>query len=340
MNKVLKKTLISFFSVILFLGLVLGCAIGYFRLSVSDYYKNSEKAFVIPALNDGYVPQGFCFDERSSSFVMTGFMSNNKPSPIHMVSKETGENIKTVWLKKPSGEDYIGHCGGMKIWKDYVYIADGSEPLVYAFSYNDLINAENEQSITSIGSFSTKAQDDSFIIPAFIEIQDDKIIIGEFYREESYPTPESHHLTTTSGEQNKSLALVFNLDANYHLGINPNLISVYSICEKVQGATIHNGKIYLSTSWGVDFSTIRIYDLSKASKSTIDFFGKTDLPLTYIDNSCLVKDLKIAPMSEELVFVDNNLYILIESASNKYIFGKFTGGQWMYATDLEKYNSK
>ena len=63
--KSLTKIAVIFLSVILFIGLIFGCAIGYFRLSVSDYYKNSEKAFVIPALNDGYVPQGFCFDERS-----------------------------------------------------------------------------------------------------------------------------------------------------------------------------------------------------------------------------------------------------------------------------------
>ena len=313
------------------------CGIGYFRLPITEYYKNSKKAFVIPALNDNYVPQGFCYDERTSAFIMTGFMNDNKPSPIYMVDKQSGDLVKSVSLKKPNGDDYIAHCGGMKIWDDFIYIADGAETLVYVFSYTDLINAQNNQSITAIGTFSTKAEDDSFIIPAFIEINNDKIIIGEFFREESYPTPESHKLTTSSGEQNKALVLEFNLDKNYEFGINPEISRVYSICEKVQGATINNGKLFLSTSWGVSFSKIRVYDLEKTKQGTIDFFGKKDLPLTYIDNSCFVKDLKIAPMSEEIVIINNHLYVHNESASNKYLFGKLTGGKWCYATDLSKY---
>ena len=54
-----------------------------------------------------------------------------------------------------------------------------------------------------------------------------------------------------------------------------------------------------------------------------------------LDSSVLKTDLKIAPMSEEIEIVDGKLYVMCESASNKYIFGKFTGGKWCYATDLD-----
>ena len=43
---------------------------------------------------------------------------------------------------------------------------------------------------------------------------------------------------------------------------------------------------------------------------------------------------KIAPMSEEIIIVDGKLYTMCESASNKYIFGKFTSSDHCYATDL------
>ena len=41
----------------LVLVLLLGIR-GYFRIPVSEYYKNSEKAFVIPGLSDGMTHQG------------------------------------------------------------------------------------------------------------------------------------------------------------------------------------------------------------------------------------------------------------------------------------------
>ena len=42
-------------------------------------------------------------------------------------------------------------------------------------------------------------------------------------------------------------------------------------------------------------------------------------------------------MSEEIVIVDGKLYTMCESATNKYIFGKFTSAKYCYATDIAKY---
>ena len=56
-----------------------------------------------------------------------------------------------------------------------------------------------------------------------------------------------------------------------------------------------------------------------------------------LDSSVLKTDLKIAPMSEEIVTVEGQLYVMCESASNKYIFGKFTSAKYCYATDLSAY---
>lgn len=43
-------------------------------------------------------------------------------------------------------------------------------------------------------------------------------------------------------------------------------------------------------------------------------------------------------MAEEIVTVDGRMYIMCESASNKYFFGNLIGGKWCYRTDLEKMN--
>ena len=106
--------------------------------------------------------------------------------------------------------------------------------------------------------------------------------------------------------------------------------------DQVQGLTIYNDKVYLSTSWGLSFSHILEYDMNALSnEGEISVLGNT-LPLYAMDSTSLLNDYKVAPMSEEMVFVDGWLYVNCESASNKYFFGKFTGAKWLYKTDLTK----
>lgn len=333
--KALKITLSAVACVVLALGFILLCAIGYFRLPVSAYYKNSENAFVMPGLNDGYVPQGFCYDQEETWFLATGYMTDHSCSPVYVVDKESGEELKMAYLKLEDGSDYTGHGGGISFWNDYLYVADGGENCVYVYRYSDLKNVSNGGSINSIGSFSTEVGDDH-IQPAFVEVHGDKIVIGEFYRDGNYPTPDSHKITTPNGDENTALAVEFSLDENFEYGINPVPEKAYSMREQVQGVTFNDGKMYLSTSWGVAFSHIFVYDLEKTTSDNLNVLG-ADIPVYHLDGASLIVDMKIPPMSEEIAIVDGKLYVSCESASNKYIFGKFTGGKWCYATDLSDY---
>lgn len=334
--KALKKTMIAISCVILALVFILLCAIGYFRLPVNEYYKNSEKAFVIPELNGKYVPQGLCYDSTDQKFILTGYMKDHSCSPVYIVNKQSGDLEKSVFLKNPDGSDYTGHGGGIALWKNFLYVADGSEHALYVYKYSDLKNTQDGGSIISIGTFGTEASKTDYVKPSCVEVYEDKIYIGEFFREESYPTPDSHKITTPNGDKNTALALEFSLDDSFEFGINPSPDKAYSLREQVQGITFYNGKMLLSTSWGLSFSHIFVYDLAKTSVGTTTALGK-EVPLVYLDGSSLAKDIKIAPMSEEMAVVDGKLFVSCESASNKYIFGKLTGGKWCYATDLSKY---
>ena len=330
------KLLIVVACVIAFLGVILLGAIGYFRLSVSDYYKNSEKAFVIPGLSDGYVPQGFCYDENSNWFLATGYMTDNSASPIYVIDKESGKTVKSVRLKKKDGSAYTGHAGGIAVWGNYVYVAVGGEHCVYVFDYSDL-KADGAKNIESIGVFKTETDDGAYIKPAFVEVNGNNIVIGEFYRDPQYKTHTSHKITTHNGNKNTALAVEFELDTSFDFGINPTPKKAYSMIEQVQGLTFdESGRIYLSTSWGLSFSHIFVYDETLASCEN-KFVLKHNTPVYHLDGASLIKDIKLAPMSEEMVILGKKLYVMCESASNKYIFGKFTGGKWCYATDLTKY---
>ena len=83
-----KIMIMVVFGLVALVALVLVCAIGYFRLSVAPYYSASEKAFVIPALNDDFVPQGIHYDTEREHFLVTGYSSAKNASPVYIVSKD------------------------------------------------------------------------------------------------------------------------------------------------------------------------------------------------------------------------------------------------------------
>ena len=139
-----------------------------------------------------------------------------------------------------------------------------------------------------------------------------------------------------AGDSNTALILAYKLDADAEFGISPQIEAAYSTTGLVQGMCFDgNGRFCLSTSYGLAFSHIYVYNNPK-QEGNIDVLGQ-NVPLYALDSSCLAHDIKIAPMAEEIVFVDGKLYTMCESASNKYIFGKFTSAKYCYATDLTEY---
>lgn len=305
----------------------------YFRLPVSGYYSASEKGFEIPGLSDGFVPQGLCYDEAADRFYITGYRSDGTASPIYAVDRASGERIKTVYLAGTSGEAFTGHAGGLSVHGDYVYVA--AEGALAVFDLREIDSAEDGATVGCAGLFPVGDGNDTVGV-AFTAVHDGEIIVGEFYREGNYPTAENHKMTTPAGDYNQALAVSYRFsdDADAVFGIDPAPTAVYSLPDQVQGMAFHDGKIYLSTSYGVASSYIYAYAMDELEETTIDLFGEL-LPLYFCDAGSMVQTAKIAPMSEEIVFVGGKMYTMCESASNKYIFGKFTSARWCYATDMD-----
>lgn len=329
-----QRLLIITLSVILGLGVILGGFIGFFRLSVKSYYDASSKAFVIPDIDKGAVPQGFHYDEPTGNFLVSAYMKDDSPSPLFLVQKNTGKTLKRVTLLTDENKSYTGHFSGVAVYKDFVYVADGTALLVY--SYESVLNAKNNAKIACLGKITSKVSDNDYIKNSFVTIYGDRLIAGEFYDGEKYKTLSSHHITTKTGVKNCAIALEYALDEAQPLGVNTVPNKAYSLPNKVQGLCIDGGNFYLSTSYGLDFSHILKYEEAKlAPLSSATFLG-VELPVYAFDSTSLVKDYKIAPMSEEIVMLDNALYVMCESASTKYIFGNFIGAKWCYKTNLSK----
>jgi hypothetical protein len=219
-----------------------------------------------------------------------------------------------------------------------LYVANGNSILVY--SYNNVLNAENGKAITCLGKISTQKSESDFVTNAFITVYGNTLIAGEFYNGKEYKTLNSHKLTTNAGDRNCAIALEYELNGAYHLGIDTVPKKAYSLPDKVQGLCIASNRIYLSTSYGASFSHILEYNKSTLHEEKHATFLGATIPVYSLDSSSLLNDYKIAPMSEEMVMIDSELYVLSKSASTKYIFGNFIGARWCYKTNLDKMNGK
>jgi len=323
--KILRNILIGIvaFIVVFLLGVRIG-----FRAPVHSYYKVSKKAFVIPGLKDGYIAQGLSYDSSTDNFFLTGYMTDHSASPIYVVNKTSKKLVKEVRMANSDGSDFTGHAGGLSVIEDKIYIAGSADECLYVFNKNDVLKADNKASIKVIDIVDVKTSEDGIGV-AFTTVNDGLIYVGEFYREGPYPTRDSHKVTTSTGF-NKALAVGFSLNENI---ATPEV--VYSIPANIQGMCFAEDGIYLSESWGPAFSYIHKYNYTDIKqKGTFVTLGK-EVPLYILEPANEAKTFKIASMSEEIEYIDGSVYISNESASNKYKFGKFTGGKWCLAAKFE-----
>lgn len=307
-----------------------------FTIAYISFYNNSNVEFTIPGLNDGFVPQGLDYVEDKDVYITCGYASKSGNSSMVYVIKADGSATKTE-LKNEDGTNYTGHTGGIAYYKDYVYITGSSGCDV--FSLSDIL--EGKESTKQLGEVKTPND------PAFCNIYDGKFYVGSFYRAGNYVTPESHHLTTPAGDNNMALMTVYTLDDSCEFGVGETPTAVYSLPSLVQGMTFtDSGKIVLSTSYGLATSHLYVYDASMITTGTYTFSGideesdtyylnGTTVDLYYLDSASLVEDISAPPMSEEIVYRNGKILIMTEAASNKYIFGKFTGAWKLYSLNYE-----
>ena len=316
----------------------------YFRAPVSSYYKASEKAFVIPGLMDNMVPQGFDYISSVDTYLICGYQKDGSPSRVYRVDRKSGKDEGYVIMGDENGNGIKPHAGGLASHGEYLFVAGDEDACMNVYSLNDVLSAKSGDTVKKIGSFHTEFLGDKINV-AWICFADDRMIVGEFYRDPNYMTDESHWVKTKSGEENRAIAWAykFSNDEDSAFGISEKPCEMYSIPGLVQGMTVKDGKIWISQSYGTAKSTIRCYDIS--GSEPVKFVGRVNsggvepdiaVPVYAFDSSTQVSSFDAPPMAEEIVFVDGKLLIMCESASMKYFFGNLTGGRWCYATDVSK----
>lgn len=310
----MKKSMKIIISVVIALILAIGVfAIVWFNgKTYKQFYANADEEFSIPGLDEGYVPQGLAYYENGECFLSAGYMKDGSSSRVYVI----GETTKYFTLKL-DGENYVGHAGGIAIYENFGYLVGDKK--LYIFDISQAINLDNGKSIDILACYDAPNGAD------FINIQNGKLYLGEFYHETKYPTSEAHHIPSADGK-NYAVTYVYDMqnitdDRPYHVDItNPQF--AISTTEKIQGMCINGtdsqGEIILSSSWSIADSKIYIHNGLSSIESTTIKYGSERIPLYILDSSNLKETLEIPSMSEEITYKDGRIYVIFENACSKY----------------------
>lgn len=281
---------------------------GAFYPKFNSFDKKTE--FEIPALEENFVPQGLDYVAKDDIILLSGYMSDGAPSRIYLINRTSGEVVKYVTLTK-NNVDYVGHAGGVASDGTMVWVV--GDKLLETALYSDVVSCQNGGKVEIKESITTGNGCD------FVDVDNGKLIVGEFYHEKKYQTPEQHHIKVSENETTHAIAYFYNIDHSNISGINEHPIHALTLPDFAQGVVVNGNKIIVSTSWSIKSSNIIVYSnpLGKNTEKTISINDK-NVPLYELNSNNCEDTIKAPAMSEEITIIDGRTYILFESACNKY----------------------
>lgn len=274
-----------------------------------EYYDMKTDVCENPGLSDGFVCQGICVEDESGKILVSGYMKDHSAGRIYVTDKN--DNSYYVSVKEADGTDFTGHAGGIATRGGVIYIA--SDDLLRLISLTDVMNAENGDEVYVQAAIGVNNE------ASFVYADEDYIYVGEFHDGEDYVTNhpyedpnEGMHYAIVS----RYLPSEFVFRDDGENVATPD--RVYSIRNKVQGICFAEGKVVMSTSYGLADSIYYVYDEANATDSGHTLDGAP----VYFLGECQ-RSFKGPAMAEGLEYYDGEVITLTESASDKYIFGKF-----------------
>lgn len=288
-----------------------------------DFYKDAKQEFDLPGKSDGFIQQGIT--HSGDYFLSSGYMSGGLPSRIYITDKDG----KSTWvsLKDHENKDFKGHAGGIAAYGDTVYVCGDESGQMLVYSLSGILDTKHESSVSANSDFTVHCN------TSFCYVSGDVLYVGEFFRKQNYSTDEKHHIKTPAGDQNHSMIFAYNIDPDTS-AVSDVPFKAYSAPDLAQGMCITvSGKVVISTSYGFASSHLYVYNLPETANDHFSI-GDVEIPLYYLDSASLDNDITAPPMSECLVYVGGRVYVIGESASNKYIFGKILRARYVWSIPL------
>lgn len=319
---------------------------------------------VIPGLDaaQDYVIQGMTYYPKRDWFLVTAYHNDGtESSKVFALDASTGEFVAMLSFLNPDDSVNMDHGGGIAVSENNLYYSCGDKDRTIAYvplseldkveeNTHAQIKLKGKHDFVEIGSV---ADGDKTAYSAYVCYDDGILWMGNFFD----PGADLIGITIAAADYNcrsnntyNSMVFGYRLSGStpeeewanltgstgkdcqgspsYALGLNNAL-------RDVQYATVHEGKLYLSRSYGsgtgnsirfgfgeTSFLTVADIDLSQPGDTSVTISttapGSLDKPIkAYAINA--YKDYPMMPMSEGLCVVGDEIFITFEGASNKYL---------------------
>ena len=313
---------------ILILAVCITKKIQVYDMELKEYYAERRQAFEIPDIDHGFIPQGIGYDAVTDQFYLTGYMGNLKSSPIYIIDRETGALQKKINMTTPEGKAFRGHAGGLSVYDDQICIAGSTKRCVHLFAISNLSKVEADIDLAPSQTIDLNQEDDS-IRTSFLSVDDTLLYAGEFYRKMFFPTHKSHRVVQNGAVQNAYLT-------GFYTEESGNLIPacVYSIPNAIQGACFADGYVFLSQGHGLLHGAILTWSLDELEAAGSRNVLGHEVPYYILTEENAKKITAVPAMPEEIIAVDNELYMVHESAANRYRIGRRIGLDHVTAVPL------
>jgi hypothetical protein len=239
-------------------------------------------------------PQGICMTE--DFLLLTSYSEGNDDlGELFVFDRKSGSYLVTLGMNSRS------HLGGVTYDGQNVWVCNSSSNTIERISY-DFIELMAQQNRGQVVDASEMV--DTFSVtntPSCMTFYDDRIWIATYSTRKKNAVLVAYYYDQTKNEL--------------------TVLNRYQIPKKVQGIEFDDeGRVYLSTSYGRSSSSyLKLYT------SIFALSGDSEHPAVRVE---------MPPESEEIAFSDQTLYILFESAAEKYYYG--TDGKGISISPIDK----
>ncbi len=312
--KIIAKALIKIVVTILVIAAVI-ILLDYLGL-VSFYFfsKNNYSIFIeIPDLDKGYVPQGMCYTK--DNLVLQTAYNDNGPSKLYVIDYEKKELSKGLILKNSKNEEIRNHVGGIASDEELVWICGDHKLFMYSLpsiisSTENFISSTKEFDIPNGGDFCFYQYNKMNDNPNDLHYY--KILwIGEF--SVNVNPLKKYNQPYLYGYDLEKSTDISNFD-------NPDYIT--TLPNTVQGLFIDNNNHFIfSRSYsGFLTSNIDIYENMLDTKTEEMLINGNRKQYHDYKNTRRIANYTLPPMSEGFFIKDDNIYVVFESATKKYLY--------------------
>ena len=312
---------------------------------------NGNPDLCIPGLSstDNMIPQGMTYYKAKNWVLISSYKNGgDSPSVIYALSLETGRFVAQFNLYNNDRSACTSHVGGIAASNFNLYIADKNNSISYV-PLSELNVAEGTLKDIYIQGTVDLAELSS-ANTSFCSIDNGILWTGNFYHTEGgYNTPanavynsmmfgyalqgansQTEWNAFATGSITGDASASSNADCagypTYTLAI-PNTIT------KIQCALVSKGRVYIGTSYGRKNACdlyIADIDLTKAGNTTVTIAGHETDAYLLSDYRTFNNHLY---MNEGMFMLNNEIYILTESAAYKY-YGEDSLSKCTYPTDV------